>query len=98
MNKSCKYVHNYEKKKCTHMCIIFPSQKGTYQQHLASKELKKKSWKYHKKYTTWFFPYGNNIRISNDKSEKGTYFSFDYETSNNYKQLYSQKCSCENSL
>ncbi|VWU50317.1 CCR4-NOT transcription complex subunit 5, putative [Hepatocystis sp. ex Piliocolobus tephrosceles] len=60
--------------------FIFYYQSGTYQQHLASKELKKKSWKYHKKYTTWFLPYDNNIQVLNDKTEKGTYLSFDYES------------------
>jgi hypothetical protein len=27
---------------------------GTYQQYLAARELKKQSWRYHKKYMTWF--------------------------------------------
>eukprot|EP00965_Chrysotila_dentata_P133389 4410735-Pleurochrysis_carterae.AAC.1 len=27
---------------------------GTYQQYLAARELKKQSWRYHKKYLTWF--------------------------------------------
>ncbi|CAD2109269.1 hypothetical protein YYG_02534 [Plasmodium vinckei petteri] len=80
----------FEKFNLDTLFFIFYYQPGTYQQHLASKELKKKSWKYHKKYTTWFFPYGNTIRISNDKSEKGTYFSFDYETtwSNQLKENF----------
>lgn len=58
--------------------FIFYYQPGTYQQHLAAKELKKKYWKYHTKYTTWFQPQ-NDVRIINDAIERGTFMSFDYE-------------------
>jgi len=34
--------------------FIFYYQQGTYQQYLAARELKKQSWRYHKKYMTWF--------------------------------------------
>lgn len=34
--------------------LIFYYQQGTYQQYLAARELKKQSWRYHKKYMTWF--------------------------------------------
>ena len=34
--------------------FIFYQQQGTYQQYLAARELKKQSWRYHKKYLTWF--------------------------------------------
>lgn len=34
--------------------FIFYYQQGSYQQHLAAKELKKLSWRYHTKYLTWF--------------------------------------------
>ncbi|SBS84280.1 CCR4-NOT transcription complex subunit 5, putative [Plasmodium malariae] len=70
----------FEKLHLDTLFFIFYYQAGTYQQHLAAKELKKKSWKYHKKYTTWFLPYDNNVTISNDKMEQGTYLSFDYES------------------
>ncbi|SBS82659.1 CCR4-NOT transcription complex subunit 5, putative [Plasmodium ovale] len=70
----------FEKFHLDTLFFIFYYQPGTYQQHLAAKELKKKSWKYHKKYTTWFLPYENNVRVLNDKTEKGTYLSFDYES------------------
>lgn len=59
--------------------FIFYYQPGTYQQHLAAKELKKKYWKYHTKYTTWFQPQ-SDVRIINDAVERGTFLSFDYET------------------
>ncbi|SCO72202.1 CCR4-NOT transcription complex subunit 5, putative [Plasmodium vivax] len=70
----------FEKLPLDTLFFIFYYQPGTYQQHLAAKELKKKSWKYHKKYTTWFLPCDNNTRMLNDKTEQGTYLSFDYES------------------
>ncbi|GAW80484.1 CCR4-NOT transcription complex subunit 5 [Plasmodium gonderi] len=70
----------FEKLPLDTLFFIFYYQPGTYQQHLAAKELKKKSWKYHKKYKAWFLPYNNNIRMLNDKMEQGTYLTFDYES------------------
>ncbi|KMZ81028.1 hypothetical protein PVIIG_04546 [Plasmodium vivax India VII] len=70
----------FEKLPLDTLFFIFYYQPGTYQQHLAAKELKKRSWKYHKKYTTWFLPCDNNTRMLNDKTEQGTYLSFDYES------------------
>lgn len=69
----------FEKFHLDTLFFIFYYQPGTYQQHLAAKELKKKSWKYHKKYTTWFLPQ-DNVRAINDKMEQGSYLSFDYES------------------
>jgi len=34
--------------------FIFYFQKDTYEQYLAAKELKKRAWRFHKKYLTWF--------------------------------------------
>lgn len=34
--------------------MIFYYHQGTYQQYLAARELKRQSWRYHKKYMTWF--------------------------------------------
>eukprot|EP01117_Protostelium_nocturnum_P007001 TRINITY_DN2508_c0_g1_i1.p1 TRINITY_DN2508_c0_g1~~TRINITY_DN2508_c0_g1_i1.p1 ORF type:complete len:649 (-),score=132.77 TRINITY_DN2508_c0_g1_i1:60-2006(-) len=59
--------------------LIFYFQQGTYQQYLAAKELKKQSWRYHKKYLTWFQRHEEPKEISNDY-EQGTYVYFDYET------------------
>lgn len=59
--------------------FIFYYQQGTYQQYLASKELKKQSWRYHKKYLTWFQRHEEPKEITNDY-EQGTYVYFDYET------------------
>lgn len=58
--------------------FVFYYQQGTYQQYLASRELKNKSWRYHKKYLTWFQRHEEPKEITNDY-EQGTYVYFDYE-------------------
>lgn len=58
---------------------IFYFQQGTFQQYLAAKELKKRSWRYHKKYLTWFQRHEDPRQIT-DTYEYGTYIYFDYET------------------
>lgn len=50
---------------------------GTYQQYLAARELKKQSWRYHKKYTTWFQRH-EEPKITTDEFETGTYVYFDF--------------------
>ncbi|KAI8889291.1 hypothetical protein K501DRAFT_208827 [Backusella circina FSU 941] len=57
---------------------IFYYQQGTYQQYLAAKELKKQSWRFHKKYLTWFQRHEEPKKITDDY-EQGTYIYFDYE-------------------
>ncbi|PRP87267.1 hypothetical protein PROFUN_01529 [Planoprotostelium fungivorum] len=69
----------FEKFDTDTLFFIFYFQQGTYQQYLAAKELKKQSWRYHKKYLTWFQRHEEPKEISND-SEQGTYVYFDYET------------------
>eukprot|EP00026_Physarum_polycephalum_P001544 Phypoly_transcript_01546.p1 GENE.Phypoly_transcript_01546~~Phypoly_transcript_01546.p1 ORF type:complete len:662 (-),score=147.61 Phypoly_transcript_01546:310-2295(-) len=44
----------FEKFDTDTLFFIFYYQQGTYQQFLAARELKKQSWRYHKKYLTWF--------------------------------------------
>lgn len=44
----------FEKYEHDTLFFIFYYQQGSYQQHLAAKELKKLSWRYHTKYLTWF--------------------------------------------
>ncbi|KAI8387540.1 Not1 N-terminal domain, CCR4-Not complex component-domain-containing protein [Blakeslea trispora] len=58
--------------------FIFYYQQGTYQQYLAAKELKKQSWRFHKKYLTWFQRHEEPKTITEDY-EQGTYIYFDYE-------------------
>jgi CCR4-NOT transcription complex subunit 3 len=50
---------------------------GTYQQYLAARELKKQSWRYHKKYNTWFQRH-EEPKITTDEYEQGTYVYFDF--------------------
>lgn len=57
---------------------IFYYQQGTYQQYLAAKELKKQSWRFHKKYLTWFQRH-EEPKIITEDYEQGTYIYFDYE-------------------
>ena len=59
--------------------FIFYYQQGTYQQYLAARELKKRSWRYHKKYLTWFQRH-EEPKVTADEFEQGTYVYFDYET------------------
>lgn len=59
---------------------------GTYQQYLAARELKKQSWRYHKKYNTWFQRH-EEPKITTDEYETGTYVYFDFHVvHNDYQQ------------
>jgi len=46
--------------------------------YLAARELKKQSWRFHKKYLTWFQRHEEPKAITDDY-EQGTYIYFDYE-------------------
>ena len=59
--------------------FIFYHQQGTYQQYLAARELKKQSWRYHKKYLTWFQRL-EEPKVTADDYEQGAYVYFDYDT------------------
>ena len=59
--------------------FVFYYQQGTYQQYLAARELMKQSWRYHKKYMTWFQRH-DQPKVTTDEYETGTYVYFDYET------------------
>ncbi|CCG83053.1 Putative uncharacterized protein [Taphrina deformans PYCC 5710] len=59
---------------------IFYYQKGTYQQFLASRELKKQAWRFHKRYLTWFQRH-EEPKVITDEYESGTYRYFDFEAS-----------------
>eukprot|EP00755_Sulcionema_specki_P023085 Sspe_Gene.78027::Locus_48796_Transcript_2_2_Confidence_0.667_Length_1736::g.78027::m.78027/K12580/CNOT3, NOT3; CCR4-NOT transcription complex subunit 3 len=58
--------------------FIFYYQQSTYQQYLAARELKKQSWRFHKKYLTWF-QRAESPTIVKDDHEQGTYLFFDFE-------------------
>ncbi|CAI9289790.1 unnamed protein product [Lactuca saligna] len=57
--------------------FAFYYQQKSYQQYLAAKELKKQSWRYHKKYNTWFQRH-EEPKIATDDYEQGTYVYFDF--------------------
>lgn len=58
--------------------FIFYYRQSTYQQYLAARELKRQSWRFHKKYLTWFQRHDEPQTITEDY-EQGTYIYFDYE-------------------
>ncbi|KAF9122704.1 proteinral negative regulator of transcription subunit 5 [Mortierella sp. 14UC] len=68
----------FEKVDIDTLFFIFYYQQGTYQQYLAARELKKQSWRFHKKYLTWFQRHEEPKAITDDY-EQGTYIYFDYE-------------------
>ncbi|XP_020275994.1 CCR4-NOT transcription complex subunit 3-like isoform X2 [Asparagus officinalis] len=57
--------------------FAFYYQQNTYQQYLAARELKRYSWRYHRKYNTWFQRHAEP-NVTNDEYEKGTYVYFDF--------------------
>lgn len=54
---------------------------NTYQQYFAAKELKKQSWRYHRKYNTWFQRH-EEPKVATDEYEQGTYVYFDFHIAN----------------
>jgi CCR4-NOT transcription complex subunit 3 len=69
----------FEKLPMDSLFFAFYYQPGTYQQYLAAKQLKKHSWRFHKKYMTWFQRH-EEPKIASDEFEEGTYVYFDYES------------------
>ena len=69
----------FEKFDADTLFFIFYHQQGTYQQYLAAKELKKQSWRFHKKYMTWFQRH-EDPKVITEEFEQGTYVYFDYES------------------
>ncbi|XP_024382467.1 uncharacterized protein [Physcomitrium patens] len=72
----------------------FYYQQGTYQQYLAARELKKQSWRYHKKYNTWFQRH-EEPKITTDEYETGTYVYFDFHVVHNDYQQGCLLCRCQ---
>lgn len=58
--------------------FIFYYQQGSYQQHLAAKELKRLSWRYHTRYLTWFQRHEEPKQTAHD-FERGSYVYFDHD-------------------
>ncbi|KAL5699273.1 hypothetical protein ACHQM5_030201 [Ranunculus cassubicifolius] len=61
--------------------FAFYYQQNSYQQYLAARELKKQSWRYHRKYNTWFQRH-EEPKVTTDEYEQGTYVYFDFHTAN----------------
>lgn len=60
--------------------FIFYYQQSTIMQYFAAKELKKQSWRFHKRYMTWFQRL-EEPKIITEEFEQGTYLYFDFESS-----------------
>ncbi|KAK9459398.1 Not1 N-terminal domain, CCR4-Not complex component-domain-containing protein [Lipomyces oligophaga] len=69
----------YEKVDIDTLFYVFYYRQGTYEQALAAKELKKQSWRFHKKFLTWFQRH-EEPKIITDDYEQGTYRYFDFES------------------
>lgn len=69
----------YDRLQMDTLFFAFYYQQGTYQQYLSAKQLKKHSWRFHKKYMTWFQRHVEP-KLTTDEFEEGTYVYFDYES------------------
>lgn len=69
----------FEKLDVDTLFFIFYYQQGSYQQYLAARELKRRTWGYHKKYKTWFKRH-EEPQATGEDYEQGTFVYFDYET------------------
>lgn len=69
----------YERLPMDSLFLAFYYQQGSYHQYLAAKQLKKHSWRFHKKYMTWFQRH-EEPKLTTDEYEEGTYVYFDYES------------------
>ncbi|KAJ9118107.1 hypothetical protein QFC22_004006 [Naganishia vaughanmartiniae] len=58
--------------------FIFYYKPNTYEQWLAARELRQRSWRFHKQYLTWFQRYSQPQAIT-DEYEQGQYTYFDWE-------------------
>jgi len=58
--------------------FIFYFQQGTYQQYLAARQLKRLSWRFHKKFFTWFMRH-EEPHCATEHYEEGDYVYFDYD-------------------
>lgn len=73
-----EYAALFEKLPLDTMFFAFYHQQNSFQQTLAAKRLKKNSWRYHKKYVTWFQRH-SEPKMATQDFEEGTYLYFDYD-------------------
>ena len=66
----------YEKLGLDTLFYVFYYMQGSYQQYLAARELKRQSWRYHRKYATWFLRH-EEPKIITEEYEQGAYVFFD---------------------
>lgn len=76
----------FERLPADSLFFAFYHQQGSYQQFLAAKQLKKQSWRFHKKYMTWFQRH-EEPKVTSDDYEEGTYVYFDYESGTYLHQI-----------
>ena len=76
----------FERLPADSLFFAFYHQQGSYQQFLAAKQLKKQSWRFHKKYMTWFQRH-EEPKVTSDDYEEGTYVYFDYESGTYVHQI-----------
>ncbi|XP_058212350.1 uncharacterized protein LOC131324410 isoform X2 [Rhododendron vialii] len=74
--------------------FAFYHQQNTYQQYLAAKELKKQSWRYHRKYNTWFQRH-EEPKVTTDEFEQGTYVYFDFHYNDEMQHGWCQRIKTE---
>ena len=79
----------FERLPADSLFFAFYHQQGSYQQFLAAKQLKKQSWRFHKKYMTWFQRH-EEPKVTSDDYEEGTYVYFDYESGKHHPTHNSQ--------
>ncbi|KAG6507346.1 hypothetical protein ZIOFF_032688 [Zingiber officinale] len=65
--------------------FAFYYQQNTPQQYLAARELKRQSWRFHKKFNTWFQRH-EEPKVTNDNFERGNYVYFDFHIANDGSQ------------
>ena len=57
--------------------LIFYYREGTHSQFLAAQELKRRSWRFHKKFGIWMQRASETVKVSNQAFEFGSYDFFD---------------------
>ena len=67
------------------LLVIHIFLQNTYQQYLAARELKRQSWRFHKKFNTWFQRH-EEPKVTNDNFERGNYVYFDFHIANDGSQ------------
>ncbi len=69
----------FERMEIDTLFFAFFNQPGTYQQFLSAKELKRRSWRFNKKYGTWFTRH-EDPKIVNELFEQGSFLYHDQIT------------------